>query len=94
MEIEISGAVREKLAIKHNVTEKEIEQCFMNRAGLCIYDTREEHATDPKTRWFIAETNARRLLKVSFIPYPGRVVIKTAYEPNQVEIDLYEEIGR
>lgn len=67
MSLIISPRVREKLSLKHRVTEDEIVQCFANRDGRMLRDTREEHATDPPTLWFIAETDFGRLLKVIFI---------------------------
>ena len=54
-------------------------------------DSREQHQTDPPTRWFISRTDAGRLLKVVFIHYQfaNEIYIKSAYEPNPTEIDLY-----
>lgn len=94
MEINISDLVQEKLNIKHGgVTPDELRQCFANRTGKYAIDGREDHLTNPVTRWFMAETNFGRLLKICFIPYPDRVEIKTAYEPNAVEIALYGEFA-
>ena len=63
--------------------------CFENRYGGLLEDTREEHATMPLTRWFIAETNESRCLKICFIPYETELHIKSAYEPNPEEIRIY-----
>lgn len=68
MALVISSKVRLKLADKHNVTELEIEECFANRSGVFLEDTREGHKTELPTQWFIAETDSRRKLKVVFIP--------------------------
>jgi hypothetical protein len=90
MKIMISDRVREKLNTKHSgVTLNELRQCFANRTGEYAIDDREDHLTQPLTRWFIAETNFGRKLKTCFIPYPDRVELKTAYEPNAGEIALY-----
>ena len=95
----ISPKVQAKLAAKRPpVHRDEIEQCFANRTGVYLLDTREQHQTEPPTRWFIAETDYGRKLKVCFIPVvdeKGRphVVIKSAFEPNQAEIQLYKELG-
>ena len=65
--------------------------CFENKYGRLLEDTREEHATTPPTAWFIAETNQCRCLKICFIPYEAELHIKTAYEPNQDEINIYNK---
>ena len=72
------------------VTPDKIEQCFSNRTGTYLVDTREEHASDPPTHWFIAETNLRRKLKVVFIPRLPDIVIRTAYDPNPIEMTIYD----
>lgn len=91
----ISASVREKLDVKHGgISEKELLQCFENRCGVFLVDDREDHQTDPATLWFIAQTNARRTLKVVFMVINGNVHLKTAYEANQEEIDMYEQKGK
>jgi hypothetical protein len=90
MALIISTKIRSKLATKEPpVTKEEIEQCFVNRTGGYLVDEREEHASDPPTRWFIAETHYGRKLKVVFIPKDEDVIIRTAYEPNPEEIRIY-----
>jgi hypothetical protein len=90
MKIDISDRVLEKLNTKHGgVTLDELRQCFANRNGEYAIDDREDHLTNPLTRWFIAETNFGRKLKICFIPLPDRVELKTAYEPSAGEIALY-----
>jgi hypothetical protein len=84
--------VIEKFKTKHGgVTPDEIRQCFANRSGVFLVDSRENHMTNPLTRWFISQTNHGRKLKICFIPFNDRVTIKTVYEPNQAEIKLYGE---
>lgn len=42
--------------------------------------------------WFIAETNQWRRLKVVFIKHRnGDIVIKSAYEPDEIEEEIYEK---
>lgn len=98
MQLDISDQIREKLAKKHGVTEKEIRQCFENRDGGFLEDTREDHKTDPPTQWFVAETNSRRKLKVVFIARQAgngiRIAIRTAYPANADEIRIYERFGK
>lgn len=60
-------------------------QCFANwdTSYAPMIDDREEHATDPPTRWFVAETDRGRRLKVIFVWYEdGRIHLKSAYEAN------------
>lgn len=95
MGLVISQKTREKLRKKHCVTEEEIKQCFASRDGRFLIDTREEHRTDPPTHWFLAETYYGRLLKVVFVPdVDGEDLhIKTAYEPNEIEMHIYRKYG-
>ncbi len=91
----ISAKVREKLQVKHGgISENEIQQCFENRCGVSLIDDREDHRTDPETLWFVAETNAQRVLKICFMFIDGNVHIKSAYDANQDEIDLYDAKGK
>lgn len=92
MAIYISKGVREKLEVKHGgVSIDEIRECFANLDGKLLYDTRAEHLTNPITRWFIAETNYGRELKIAFMQMNGDIHIKTAYEPNAAERKAYTE---
>ncbi len=45
----ISASIRAKLADKHQVTEREVEQCFENIDGPLLIDNREDHRTEPPT---------------------------------------------
>lgn len=88
----ISEQIAKKLQEKHDgITRREVEQCFENCEGEHLIDQREEHKTDPATKWFIAPTNAGRLLKVCFIFNDGKIFLKTAYEPNPEEIRIYRK---
>ena len=92
MAIIISPKVRHKLASKiPPVFENEITECFENRLRPSLIDTRQKHKTRPPTRWFIAETNSMRRLKVVYITISsGDHVIKTAYDPDLIEEKMYE----
>jgi hypothetical protein len=87
----VSPEVREKLKVKHGVTEVQIMQCFANREGRYLIDDREEHKSDPATRWFIAQTDYGIILKVCFIfdPVSKIIDIKTAFRPSTEAIDFY-----
>lgn len=94
MALVMSHHVRTKLANKNPpVTKEEILQCFTNLNGNILYDTRSQHVTDPLTRWFIAETDYGRKLKIAYIPKDGDIIIKTAYNPNQEELRIYGKLG-
>lgn len=90
MALKSSSAVKQKLAEKHGVSLEEIQQCFANRKGLLLEDTREDHKTDPPTQWFIAETDYGRRLKVVFIVKDGDIFLKTAYSPSEKEKAIYD----
>lgn len=90
----ISTRIGDKLDAKHAVTLEEIDQCFNNKCGVNLIDDREEHRTDPPTLWFIAETNKERLLKIVYVYRDGNIYIKSAYEPNEDEIRIYEDLGK
>lgn len=92
--IVISENVIKKLQEKHGVSEIEVRQALHNRTRSALYDTRENHKTDPPTQWLISFTNQRRRLKVCFILTDGDVNIKTAYEPNSTEIAIYLNASR
>lgn len=92
--LQISPSVQQKLAGKTPpVKQDEILQCFANREGKFLLDTREDHKSDPPTRWFIAETNFGRKLKIAFIARGSVVAIRTAYDPNEDEMRIYSKYG-
>lgn len=93
MRLKISTRIQKKLREKHGVTHKELLECFENRRGADLFDTRAEHLTDPLTRWFLAYTNHCRLLKIVFIPRGDEMEIKSVYEPNGDEIRIYRKYG-
>lgn len=92
MKIIISSRVREKLDVKHDgVSIREIRECFANRDGKILIDSREDHLTNPLTRWFIAETNFGRELKICYMPIRDELHIKTAFEPDDDDRRAYRE---
>jgi nuclear transport factor 2 (NTF2) superfamily protein len=93
MGLVISAKVEQKLGDKHRVSRSEVLECFANRCGAELEDTRENHATDPPTRWFIARTNHRRLLKVVYVRRGADIHLRTAYEPNSDELTIYRRFG-
>lgn len=89
----VSEAVKTKLQKKHQVTLREVEHCFFNRKGRLLYDNRALTKTNPPTLWFIAQTNQNRKLKIVYIQKGLQVILKTAYEPNEEELAIYERYG-
>lgn len=87
-----SQKIEDKLA-KRGITLEHCWECFKNKEGKFLRDTRKNNQTDPPTLWFIAKTDADRLLKIVFIYFQSNdeIHIKTAYEPNQIEIEMYKE---
>lgn len=94
MKLKISIAVQEKLANKTPpVTESEIVQCFANRDRTDLIDVRARHRTNPITRWFIAETDFGRKLKVAYMPTSEGIVIKSAYDPSDEVKRIYAKVS-
>lgn len=91
--LKINPNILRKLALKHSVTRQEVEQCFINRSGRLLMDTREKHKTDPPTLWFIALTNQSRILKILYIQIESTIYLKSAYSPNETEIEIYSRHG-
>lgn len=95
MILHISDSVEQKLRDVHQVDQLEILECFGNQTRTMLIDDREEHKSDPPTKWFIAETDAGRHLKVVFIQLTALdFVIRTAYEPDENEEELYQTKSR
>jgi hypothetical protein len=92
-ELKISPDILRKLLLKHSVKRLEVEQCFVNRTGRLLMDTREKHKTDPPTLWFIALTNQSRLLKIVYIQIDSTIHLKSAFSPNETEIEIYSRYG-
>ena len=91
--LNISVKVLDKLKNRHGVIRVEVEQCFHNRLGKLLIDNRELRKTNPPTLWFLAKTNKGRLLKLVYIQKGNEVILKSAFEPNAVEIDIYARHG-
>lgn len=80
----LSAIIREKLANKEPpVTEIEIRQCFSNLTHRPLVDTREQHKSTPLTRWFVAETDYGRKLKIMYVPTDEGLYIKSAYNATE-----------
>lgn len=91
MKIIVSDAVLTKLSQKHSVSLQEVKECFLNRLGGLLVDTREEHSSQPQTVWFVATTNKHRVLKVIYISDGKAIYLKSAYDANANIIRIYEK---
>lgn len=93
MNLYFSQGVRDKLKNKHSVTEAQVLQCFANREGKYLIDDREEHRTEPATRWFVASTDYGIMVKVCFVfdPNTKLIEIKTAYRAPPAVIAIYNK---
>lgn len=93
MQLFASDEVKEKIEVTHGVTFLEAEEAFNNFSGFPLKDMRARHRSRPTTLWILSETYDGRLLKVVFVPFSddGYAVLRTAYEPDDTEIDLWNE---
>ena len=94
MQLVISSKVRQKLALKHGLSERDVRECFCDPTVVLLIDTREEHKTDPPTQWFIGETDMGKRIKIVFLFKEGKVIIKSAFPPNQEEERIYAKFAR
>ncbi|MEO9078486.1 MAG: hypothetical protein ABI268_04145 [Rhodanobacter sp.] len=94
MDFHISEKIVKKLAGKEPpVDPRDVQEAFANRTGKLLFDERDKHKTNPRTLWFVALTNHRRLLKVCFIPKADGPHIRTAYSANDDELRIYRKYG-
>lgn len=90
MALKISSDVKRKLHEKHSVSVREVKECFANKRAGDLEDTRADHKTNPPTRWFIAETDRGRLMKIIYMLDGGNNIhIKSAYEPEAAALRIY-----
>lgn len=89
----ISPAIEEKSAFKHQITRKDVEQCFINRYRSYLLDDRLGHQTEPPTEWFISENDRVILIKVVFVFDDELIYLKSAFPPNLTEICIYNTIS-
>jgi hypothetical protein len=91
--LKITAAIQHKLKTKHLVEVAEVRQCFLNKNGKLLTDSRALTKTNPPTLWFIARTNTNRQLKIVYIQKGVQIILKTAYEPNEAELAIYARHG-
>jgi len=89
----ISPAIEGKLILKHQLSRKDVEQCFINRARSYLIDDRLQDQTEPPTEWFISENDRGILIKVVFIFDDGLIYLKSAFPPNSTEVCIYNTIS-
>ncbi|MBL1259354.1 MAG: hypothetical protein COB33_002340 [Thiotrichaceae bacterium] len=67
-----------------------LSSVLLDRDRGFLEDTREDHKTDPITKWFVAETDRGRKLKVVFMQADNLDIhIKSAYMANEDEKWIY-----
>ncbi len=88
-----SQKVKTKLAAKHGVTMEEVYEAWSDRPDYVCTDEREDHASDPPTYWFIAETNRGRRLKIVYIERDDNIYLRTAYPPDGIEVELFADMA-
>lgn len=68
---------------------EEVREYYANRAGPWFKDSRDDHQTEPPTKWFVSMTDRCRVLKIVFVEYPGFCAIKSAFEPREQSKEHY-----
>jgi len=93
LEFHFSNQILQKLDEKHGVTIEEVYEAFDNSDGRTLIDTREKHKSNPSTEWFISQTRKGRSLKICYVfdPDTNTIFVKTAYEPNQEEVRIFNK---
>ena len=93
MELVASEVVIDKILSIHQVEFIEAEEAFNSFNGFPLEDKRAIHRSKPSTLWCLSETYDGRLLKLVFVPFieENIAVLRTAYEPDDVEIALWNE---
>lgn len=92
MKLVATDAVKEKIWTEHEVYFQEAEEAFENSEGPWFEDDRAKNQTRPKTIWTLAFTDLGRLIKIVVIKRPtdAVAVLRTAYEPDEDEVKIYE----
>lgn len=91
--LEASNFVREKIDLEHGVSFLEAEEAFNNFSGRFLIDDREKNfaGAGRRTLWCLSQTYDGRILKLVIIPDNDSCILRTAYEPNQYEVDLWNK---
>jgi hypothetical protein len=87
----ISPKIQQKIADPSHgsLTERDVRECFMNRCGRVCLDDREEHKTDPVTKWFVASNHQGRALKIVYVEDDEHVYLKSAYPATKTIEDMF-----
>ena len=95
LSLEASNFVREKINSEHGVSFLEAEEAFNGFRGRFLVDDREKNfaGAGRRTVWCLSQTYDGRLLKLVIIPdySRNRCILRTAYEPNHYEVDLWNK---
>lgn len=95
MPLVISPAIRKKIGRDDHggITEKDVRECFTNHCRGYCYDRRPQHLDreGKPSMWFVAETNARRVLKIMFVRENESIVLKSAYPATETVQRLFDK---
>ena len=75
--------------IKHGVTTKEAEECFLDQQKVVFDDWR--HSTTEKRFTLLGKTKNGRLLNITHTIRSNRIRVITARDINKREVYLYEK---
>lgn len=90
----IHEKVEEKLKNKHNLDPSEVLEVWNSYSGIELEDNREAHRSSPTTLWFVAKSfKSGRTLKLVYVPYTPTAVLRTAYDANSSEINIFKMLG-
>jgi len=92
MRLVATEAVKAKLWDERELDFGEVLEAWESCSGPWLIDDRERNRTQPPTVWELAWTDLGRLLKLVVIPHrkKGIAVLRTAFEPDEDEVKLYE----
>lgn len=90
--IRIDSSIESKLKTKHNVNCSEVRECFANVSKGYLEDTREDYQKEPKTYWFVEQTDHGRWLFIAFLFVDGEVIVKTAFDADEKRKKLYMKL--
>lgn len=88
----IPAGVKIKIVEKHHLTVEEVREAFFNLEGEFATEEREANQGSHKRYWFISKSDTGRVIKVVLADEDGSFYLVTAYEPDDQEVNLYENL--
>ena len=92
MRLVATDAVKSKLWDERDLSFEEVLEAWESCSGPWFIDDRARNRSNPPTVWALPCTDLGRLLKLVVIPHreKGISVLRTAFEPDEDEVKLYE----